>query len=151
MPQLKVLLVFLVLISCNRVSLWDSTDSNASRLKIKTAKAELHFNVELAKSNEERQRGLMYREELPESSGMLFIFDEQSEHSFWMKNTKIPLDLIFFDNDFRIVGFLEAMKPYSTQSRSIKKPSRYVLEVNAGLVEKLGLSIGDQGRLENGK
>ncbi|MCX7945148.1 MAG: DUF192 domain-containing protein [Deltaproteobacteria bacterium] len=94
------------------------------------------FKVELAITEEERQKGLMFRENLPEDSGMLFLFKDESIHNFWMKNTYIPLDLIFIASDMSVVGTYKNAKPLSEDNISIGKPSRYVLEINAGLADK---------------
>jgi uncharacterized membrane protein (UPF0127 family) len=99
--------------------------------------------VELARTDKEREHGLMERESMEPNKGMLFLFESDDDHSFWMKNTKLPLDLIFFNQDFVVVGVIENMEPMSRVSRSIGKPSRYVLEVNAGVVQKFGIAVGN--------
>lgn len=105
------------------------------------------FKVEVADSPAKREQGLMFREALEKDSGMIFLFDEEKENAFWMKNTRLPLDIIFFDKNWRIVGFLENMEPFSTKGRTITTPSKFVLEVNAGLVQKMGFKVGDVGSL----
>ncbi len=97
------------------------------------------FKVEIAATDEERQKGLMFRKNLPEESGMLFIFRDDAIHSFWMKNTYIPLDMIFISSDMMVAGIHRNATPLSEESISISKPSRYVLEINAGLSEKFGI------------
>jgi uncharacterized membrane protein (UPF0127 family) len=103
--------------------------------------------VELAVTPAEQQRGLMYRRDLAADAGMLFVFDETIEHSFWMKNTPLPLDMIFIGEDLRIVGIVANAVPFSTASRSVGAPSRYVLEVHAGFAERHGLHAGDRVEL----
>ena len=103
------------------------------------------FSIEIAKTQEERSRGLMFREELDSGSGMLFIFPDDGIHGFWMKNTFIPLDIIWINNG-KIVYIAKNMQPCKETCDSIfpDKNSRYVLEINAGLSEKLGLKAGDE-------
>jgi len=75
---------------------------------------------------------------------MLFIFPDVAMHSFYMKNTEIPLDLIFIDENFKIVSFQKEAKPYDETSLSSQVPIKYVLEINAGLADQWGLVIGDR-------
>jgi uncharacterized membrane protein (UPF0127 family) len=103
--------------------------------------------VEVVRTDAERARGLMFRTQLPESAGMLFVFDETGEHAFWMKNTLIPLDMIFIDDAGRVTGVVERATPGSLEPRS-GGPSRYVLEVNGGWAAAKGVAAGDQVRFE---
>jgi uncharacterized protein len=103
--------------------------------------------VELAADEPSRARGLMFRKELDDDRGMLFVFDEEGEHSFWMKNTLIPLDMIFVDGSGRITGFVERAQPLDLRPRS-GGPSRWVLEVPGGWVARKGVRVGDRVRLE---
>lgn len=105
--------------------------------------------VELARTDAERARGLMYRTALAPDAGMLFLFDETSEHAFWMKNTLIPLDLIFIGDDGRIAGIVPRAVPGDLTPRAAGGPSRYVLEVNGGWAEARGVAAGDRVRFEN--
>lgn len=89
-------------------------------------------------------KGLMYvKEPLHSRYGMLFDM-EYKVNSMWMKNTFIPLDVIFLDNNMKIIGFKENNQPHSLKSISINKPSKYVLEMNAGTVKKFNLKIGEK-------
>ena len=100
------------------------------------------FQVEIADTPAKRTLGLMNRESLPEDSGMLFIFEDESEKSFWMKNTLIPLDMIFVDSKFEIVHIQKKAEPCKTitcTSYPSVKPAKYVVEINGGLSEKLGI------------
>ena len=88
----------------------------------------------------------MYRESLPEDSGMLFVFGDEAVRSFWMKNTLIPLDMIFIDSNRRIVHIEENTQPCESDPCSIyssQLPAMYVIEVNAGFSERNGLGAGD--------
>ena len=90
------------------------------------------------------ERGLMYRKSLPADSGMLFVFPESSDHSFWMKNTLIPLDMLFVARDGRIVGIHPDAVPLSTAPISVGAPSAFVLEVNGGWAARHGVRAGDR-------
>jgi uncharacterized protein len=107
--------------------------------------------VEVARTDAERARGLMNRAELAPDAGMLFLFSETDEHAFWMKNTFIPLDMIFIDEGGRVAGLVERATPGSLALRSIGAPSRYVLEVNGGWAEARAVRPGDRVRFENVK
>jgi len=98
--------------------------------------------VELARTPAEITRGLMFRERLDEDAGMLFMFQDSRVRSFWMKNTLIPLDMLFIDEQFRVVGVVENAEPETTTQRSVGVPSRYVLEVNGGLAKSHGVGAG---------
>lgn len=100
--------------------------------------------VEIAESEYETATGLMYRKSMEEKQGMLFIFPDVAMHSFYMKNTEIPLDLIFIDENLKIVSFQKEAKPFDETSLSSEVPIKYVLEINAGLVDQWDLVIGDR-------
>jgi uncharacterized protein len=107
----------------------------------------LVVEVEIAQSPEMRERGMMWRKELAHGKGMLFVFDHEDEHSFWMKNTLIPLDMIFISGDLKVVGVVERAEPKSLGSRTVYQPSKYVLEVPGGWAEKVGLKPGGRVQL----
>ncbi len=102
------------------------------------------FNIEVAKTDYEIQTGLMYRDSMKDNQGMLFVFNDVQPRSFYMKNTRIPLDLIFFDHNKRIVSFQENAKPMDERSLPSNTPAQFVLEVNAGTAQKLLLDVGDK-------
>ena len=104
------------------------------------------FEVEIADTQLERAQGLMFRKELKENSGMLFVFPDSGRHSFWMKNTFIPLDIIWVDENFKIVYIYENAQPCRDICDSItpSKDARYVLEINSGLAEKYNFNMGDR-------
>ncbi|MGB5818557.1 MAG: DUF192 domain-containing protein [Saonia sp.] len=101
------------------------------------------LDIEIAESDYETQTGLMYRDAMEEKQGMLFIFPDVAMHSFYMKNTEIALDLLFIDENLRIASVQENAKPFSETGLSSEVPVQYVLEINAGLVKKWVLQIGD--------
>mgnify|MGYP003449583465 FL=1 len=99
-------------------------------------------SVEVVDTPEGRQRGLMYRKQLAPDAGMLFIFESSEHHSFWMRNTLIPLDIIFIKADWTILGTVENATPLTESPRSVPGDSQYVLEVNAGFARSHGLQDG---------
>ena len=104
------------------------------------------FQVEVADSPAKREIGLQYRRNLAPDRGMIFLFPEESQQTFWMKNTPIPLDMIFISHDMKIVGIVEQTVPFSLDSRSVGAPSQYVLEINGGLAKRHGIQAGDRVR-----
>lgn len=105
------------------------------------------FNIEIAQTPEERQKGLMYRQSLNENAGMLFIFDKEGIYPFWMKNTLIPLDIIWINKDYKIVYIEKNIAPCKTDpcpSYSPQKEALYVLEINSGLAEKYSFKVGER-------
>jgi uncharacterized membrane protein (UPF0127 family) len=90
----------------------------------------------------------MFREKLGTDEGMLFVFQESTDHSFWMKNTLLPLDMIFIDERREVAGVVERATPLSTEPRSVGRPSRFVLEVNGGFAAAHGVRVGDLVRFE---
>jgi hypothetical protein len=103
--------------------------------------------VELADTPEKRERGLMFRKELADGHGMLFLFDEEAEHSFWMKDTLIPLDMIFVDSSGRVTGIIARARPLTLEPRRGGR-CRTVLEVPGGWAEAHGVRVGDRMRVE---
>ncbi len=124
--------------------------AGAPRVVVETRSGARHVvAVELARTDAERARGLMHRTSLAPDAGMLFLFDETAEHAFWMKNTLIPLDLIFLAEDGRVTGIVARAVPGDLSPRSAGGPSRFVLEVNGGWAETHGVAAGDRVRFEN--
>jgi uncharacterized protein len=115
-----------------------------STLEIATKSGVHPFSVELATTEAEREKGLMFRKELPEGQGMLFDFHREQEVGFWMQNTYIPLDMIFIKADGRILRIAENAKPMSTDVIPSNGPVRFVLEVIAGTARKMGIVPGDR-------
>lgn len=101
-------------------------------------------SVEIADSPDERRTGLMYRTDLEPDEGMLFLFEEEGDRTFWMKNTPTPLDMIFIGTDGRIVGIREDTEPYSERPVGVDRPSRAVLEVPTGFVARHDIEAGDR-------
>jgi uncharacterized protein len=114
------------------------------QLEIQSKNGTHVFGVEMAVTPEEQARGLMFRRELPEKQGMLFDFKREQPTSFWMKNTYVPLDMIFIRADGRILNIAENTMPLSEALVSSSGPVRAVLEVIAGTTRKLGIAAGDR-------
>ncbi len=104
--------------------------------------------VEIAATHDARTRGLMWRKELADGKGMLFIFKQQQPLTFWMKNTLIPLDMIFIDQELKIAGVVENAEPKTFTSRGVGSPSMFVLEVPGGWAAKKALKPGSTVVLE---
>jgi uncharacterized membrane protein (UPF0127 family) len=102
------------------------------------------FSVEVATTDEERERGLMFRKELPDGRGMLFDFETEHSVAMWMKNTLIPLDMIFIRADGRISNIAESTEPMSTRIIPSRGAVRAVLEVAGGTAKRLGIEVGDR-------
>ena len=105
--------------------------------------------LEIANTDATRTRGLMFRQALADGDGMLFVFDQLSEHGFWMRNTFIPLDMIFIGDDLRVVGVHARAVPQSSETISVGVPSRYVLEVPGGWAERHGVARGTRVELHD--
>lgn len=104
---------------------------------------EVRVRVELALDEETRRQGLMFRRELAPDAGMLFVFPPPPrQQSFWMRNTYVPLDMIFIDDALRVVGVVERTEPLTDTPRAVRGASQYVLEVNAGFARAHGLGPG---------
>jgi uncharacterized membrane protein (UPF0127 family) len=131
------------------VSLTVSACASEPRVTLHTAKGEVPVTVEVVTTPAQQAMGLMYRKELAASAGMLFVFPNAVEHPFWMKNTILPLDMIFLGDDRKVVGIVKDAVPFTTTPRTVGVPSRYVLEVNAGFSDKHGVKSGDQATFEN--
>src|SRR5690349_15951338 len=106
-------------------------------LVVETAGGERSFTIEVADDTSERSAGLMFRENMDDDHGMLFVFPETKEAGFWMKNTPMPLDLIFIGEDGRVRGILPG-EPFSEAVISPGKPVRFVLELKRGTADKAG-------------
>jgi uncharacterized protein len=116
---------------------------DTAALTIATAAGERHFTVEMAISPRQQEQGLMFRRTLAADAGMLFVFPVTQTAIFWMKNTLIPLDMIFIAADGKIADIHERAVPLSETNIPSKVPVRAVLELNGGTVARLGIKLGD--------
>lgn len=108
-----------------------------------TDSTKVTLDIEIADTDFDIQTGLMYRNSMANNQGMLFVFDDETERFFYMKNTKIPLDLIYINTNRNIVSFQKNAQPFDESSLPSNAPAKYVLEVNAGLVDNWNLSVKD--------
>lgn len=122
----------------------EASAANLEPLEIVTASGVVPFSVEVMRNDEELQQGLMFRKELPEGRGMLFDFRTERPVSMWMKNTLIPLDMIFIQANGRILRIAENTEVQSERIIPSGGPVRGVLEVIAGTAKKLGIKPGDR-------
>jgi uncharacterized protein len=139
------------LVACGARKSADATPPKPQpRVVVETAAGARHaVDVELARTQEEQRQGLMHRQSLPPDAGMLFVFDREQDHAFWMENTLIPLDMIFVDDEGGIVGIVENAEPLTRSPRRVDGSSRFVLEVNGGWSKAHGVAKGDRVRFEN--
>jgi uncharacterized membrane protein (UPF0127 family) len=100
------------------------------------------FTLEVAATDAQRERGLMFRESMPDDHGMIFLFDVADKYPFWMKNTDIPLDIVYLDEKCKVVDF-HTMQPHDETPNPPDSPALYAIELNAGMVKKLNLAKGD--------
>lgn len=138
--------IFLVTI----ISLFFFASCNAEKfdhpVQIKSAKTgKIHeFSMRIADDDQEHKTGLMFVKDLAQKQGMLFIFKEESIVGMWMKNTKIPLDMLFVDNEGKIIMIHQMAQPESLDVIYAPTYIKYVIEINGGVAEKLGIEEGDE-------
>jgi hypothetical protein len=118
--------------------------AGAVTLVLKTESGDHSFNIELATTNQERALGLMFRRSLPENGGMLFLYDRPQQAAMWMKNTLIPLDMVFISPEGRVHRIESNAEPHSTELIPSEGPVVGVLELNGGEAAKIGLKRGDK-------
>jgi uncharacterized protein len=140
-PAMRALVSWMVLLLA--VAAGTAAAAEVQKLDIVTSHGPQHFSVELATSESEREIGLMYRQNLAADAGMLFLYPGEQEVEFWMKNTLIPLDMLFIGADGRIRHIEERAVPLTETPISSIYPVKAVLEVNGGTVERLGIHPGD--------
>jgi len=139
---MKSSLFTLVLTSC---AVWvmaqDLPQTNLPRIKLQAGMYQI--DTQLAQTPDQRSMGLMFRKEMPQHEGMLFVFEQPATQCFWMKNTFLPLTAAFVADDGTIVNLVD-MKPQTTDSHCSEKPVRFVLEMNQGWFAKKGLKAGSR-------
>jgi len=141
-PSFRLLLVatFILLAACSHDPSVDIVSPDGSRLAA--------VQVEIADTTTKRETGLMYRNHLDEDAGMIFVFTQPDRLSFWMKNTEIPLDMVFADANARVVGIVANAEPYTETPRAVDAPAQYVLEVNGGFCLAHHVASGDTLRFD---
>jgi hypothetical protein len=140
-----LILLFLVIFapSVSRAS-DDITFGRSDLTIVTTTGAKYHFALEVAQTPEQLERGLMFRDSMPDDAGMLFLLGDEEIASFWMRNTFLPLDMIFIAKDGRITNIHRNAAPGSTAIISSTALVTAVLEVNGGVTQRLGIRAGDR-------
>jgi len=147
----KILAIILI---CGFLTIFAAALSKYAKKQDRVCFGSRCFAVKIAATPQERGLGLMFREKLESFEGMLFIFEKDGSYSFWMKNTLIPLDMIWLNGDREIVFIKENAAPCPGDpcpSIFPGKEARYVLEINAGISQKIGLKEGDRAVFKNSK
>jgi uncharacterized protein len=142
MPLRRHLLALALLLAASPA--WALESFSTSELTIATAGGPQKFSIELALTDAQMEQGLMFRRSMAPNAGMLFDFKHPTNVSMWMKNTVLPLDMLFLDEQGRIIDIHERAVPYSTDIIAGKAPARYVIELNGGTAARLGIKVGDQ-------
>ncbi len=145
MKNIIILLIGVAIVASVLLSTYFITNNNDNNVVI----GDLIISAEIAETSDEQRLGLSGRESLESDSGMLFVFKDEGDYGFWMKDMKIPLDIIWVDSERKIVHIERDVSP-DTYPQVIKSPTpaQYVLEINAGLSDSNSLNIGDQAVFE---
>ncbi|MBX7144738.1 MAG: DUF192 domain-containing protein [Oligoflexia bacterium] len=152
LKQFALLLIIIAAayVGYGHVSTW-LEDKDRTRLRLVNAGGEIlgEFFVDVVKTPDARARGLMYRKpgDLKPHQGMLFVFPDSDLRKFWMRNTYIPLDMLFFDEQCRLVSKLENVPILNDSPRPSAAPAKYVLELNAGVAARLKIDMGSHCEL----
>lgn len=141
----SAVLAFVVMIAWSvSVSVQAQATFDRTKLSIETAGGSHEFDIELALEPAQQSQGLMFRRQLAVDAGMLFFHPRERVATMWMRNTFVPLDMLFVATDGRIVHIVERTVPQSLATISAGRPVRAVLEVNAGTVRRLAIKSGDR-------
>ncbi|GGD02940.1 DUF192 domain-containing protein [Hyunsoonleella pacifica] len=120
-----------------------SKEGNLSIFNTENDSLKVELDIEIADTDFDIQTGLMYRNSMKNTQAMLFVFKDERERFFYMKNTRIPLDIIYINANKAIISFQKNAKPFDESSLPSEAPAKYVLEINAGLVDEWGLKVKD--------
>ena len=142
----KIKFFFFFFLFFNTFNISYSSDLKFGIVEIK--EKDIVFKVEIAETQEKRKKGLMFRTELDEDQGMLFIFPYPDLVNIWMKNTFLSLDIIFISEDNIILDIVKEALPLSEKIYTSKLVTKYILEINSGLIKKLDINIGDKVNIE---
>lgn len=127
----------------------DAGPYTGPKVFVSSAKGDVQVNVEVVQTEAKIEKGLMFRQHLPLDAGMLFLMGTEKEWPFWMRNTLIPLDMLFIDHTMTVAGIVENAEPLTESLRTVGKPSLYVLEVNGGWAKSHSVTAGAKVRFEN--
>ena len=145
MEKIKAVFVFTALI-CGFALSVSLHAAGMDTVSVRTTSGDVAWTVDLASNGETRATGLMHRQSLPDGTGMLFRFDQTRPVSMWMKNTFVPLDMVFADESGLITHIHRGAVPQSLDIISSRGPVRYVLEIIAGAADRHGLAVGQRMR-----
>ena len=140
----NIIVIFIFFIMYNEIS--SATEYKKGYVKLENNN--LVFEVDIADTITLREKGLMFRKKLDSNRGMLFIFPTEKNVEIWMKNTLLSLDIIFISKERLVVGLVKKALPLSSKIYSITKKSKYVLEVNGGIIDKYNINLGDKIKIE---
>ena len=140
MRRLVGLLALALLLAVPLVSACGGGDDTPQVVLRPEGRPEVRVRVELARTGQEQAQGLMFRESLDADAGMLFLYQDEGIRVFWMRNTLIPLDMIFISADLTVAGVVENAEPQTDTQRQVGKPAQYVLEVNGGFAAAHGIT-----------
>lgn len=126
----------------------DVSSEGMPRVIFATGVGDVPVEVEVAETEDARRKGLMFRESLAPGKGMVFLMGVDKVQTFWMRNTMIPLDMIFVDKSMHVVGVAAQAEPLTETPRFVNAPSRYVVEVPGGWAARVGIATGDPVRFE---
>jgi uncharacterized membrane protein (UPF0127 family) len=146
MRSFLVSLIFAGLVACAPASNGAEGGSDWTHVDVVSASGVHGFTVEIADTAEEQRRGLMFRRSMADDAGMLFLYEDEEPLSYWMRNTYIPLDIIYINAEGRIVSLVRNAAPLSDRSLPSGAPAIAVLEVNGGTADRLGFGEGDEVR-----
>ena len=142
-----ILLFFLVLVVM--ILMYFFAMDKRVPITIKGKQSDVLYQVEIADTQEKAMKGLMGRKSMPQNQGMLFIFPQPQFIKMWMKNTYIPLDMIFFNSQNQVIYLYEGARPMDESIISCPWPAQKVLELNAGQIQKQAIQLGDEMLLES--
>jgi len=140
------LMLIVLTLACGVVARGATAQEKLEELTVVTSSGTHPFSVEVMRTGQQRERGLMFRRFLPQDRGMLFDFKSEQPIMMWMKNTYLPLDMIFISRSGKVVRIAQNTEPLSERIVASGAPAYAVLEVNAGTSMKIGLEIGDKIR-----
>ncbi len=145
--QIAILLALVAAVS--GILIYSLDEEKGIDQQSKVSYNDFEFMVEVADTREERAEGLMHVEKLDQNEGMIFVYDEEDYRSFWMKNTLIPLDIIFLDSELEVINIEQADPEPNTSDENLasyesERPAQYVLEINQNRSEEIGLEEGSK-------
>lgn len=118
------------------------------KLVFEGERGDVPIDVEIAQTTEQRRIGMMFRNSAADGTGMIFLMPREEPHQFWMRNTLIPLDMVFVNGRMEVVGVLSDVQPLTLEGRGVPRPSRFVVELPGGYAARVGITVGSKMRAE---